>query len=61
MDFAQATLPHESTGLTPYELELGFPPRMSYDWREQTREPVPPNKRMTWEEAIAFTKRAYKI
>ena len=61
LDFAQATLPHESTGLTPYELELSFPPRMSYNWREQTREPVPPNERMTREEAVAYAERAHKI
>lgn len=25
MDHAQATLPHESTGLSPHEVEMGFP------------------------------------
>ena len=41
MDFAQATLPHESTGISPYELELGFPARLPYDWREHEGEHGP--------------------
>ena len=32
MDFAQAILPHESTGLAPYELELSYKPRLHFDW-----------------------------
>ena len=38
MDFAQATLPHKSTGISPYKLELGFPARQSFDWQEHQRE-----------------------
>jgi len=41
MDFAQASLPHESTGMSPYELELGHTPRQHWDWEERTRQPVP--------------------
>jgi hypothetical protein len=36
MDFAQACLPSESTGLTPFEVEFGRPARMSFDWKEKT-------------------------
>ena len=32
VDWAQATLPHESTGLTPYQIELGHEPRRHWDW-----------------------------
>ena len=31
MDFTQATLKHESTGFSPYELELSFPPRLHFN------------------------------
>ena len=41
MDFAQASLPHKSTGMSPYELELGHAPRQHWDWEERTRQPVP--------------------
>ena len=39
MDFAQAIFPHESISVTPYELELGFPAQMSYNWAEHMSEP----------------------
>ena len=31
MDFAQAALPHDSTGLTPFYIEFGYKPRTSFD------------------------------
>lgn len=37
MDYAQATLPHESTGLAPIQVEMGYLPRTSFDWS-----PLPP-------------------
>ncbi len=36
MDWAQASLPHESTGLTPYEVEFGCAPQHPWDWRRRT-------------------------
>ena len=38
MDFAQACLKSDSTGLSPFEVEFGRPARMSFDWREKTTE-----------------------
>ncbi len=35
VDYAQATLPHDSTGYAPIQLELGYLPRTSFDWDQQ--------------------------
>ncbi|KKA22102.1 Retrovirus polyprotein, partial [Rasamsonia emersonii CBS 393.64] len=32
MDFAAAVLPHESTGLSPFAVDRGYEPRVSFDW-----------------------------
>ena len=32
VDFATAALPQDSTGLSPFMVEKGFQPRMSFDW-----------------------------
>jgi transposase InsO family protein len=34
IDYAQATVPHESTGLSPFQVEFGYEPRTSFDWKE---------------------------
>jgi hypothetical protein len=36
MDFAAATNPHDSIGLSPAEVEMGFLPKMHYDWDNRT-------------------------
>jgi hypothetical protein len=36
IDYAQATLPHESTGLAPFQIEFGYEPRTSFDWKQPT-------------------------
>jgi transposase InsO family protein len=41
MDFAQASLTHESTGISPFELEFGYKPRMHFDWKERTKKEQP--------------------
>ena len=61
MDFAQATLLHESIGITPFELELGFPARMCYDWQEHSRVSTAPLiKRKNREKAQKYAYRAYE-
>ncbi|EED22559.1 gag/polymerase/env polyprotein, putative [Talaromyces stipitatus ATCC 10500] len=40
INFAAASLPQDSTGLSPFIIEKGFQPRMSFDWRK----PDPPRK-----------------
>jgi transposase InsO family protein len=32
MDYAQLTMPHESIGMSPFELLNAYPPRTSFDW-----------------------------
>ena len=59
MDFAQATLIHESTGISLFELEFGYPPRMHFDWKERTHEAATIRERLTQEEAQAFASRAH--
>jgi hypothetical protein len=34
MDYAQATLPHDSTGYAPIQLEMGYLLRTSFDWTQ---------------------------
>ena len=34
IDYAQATLPHDSTGLAPIQVELGYLPCTSFDWTQ---------------------------
>lgn len=36
MDHAQAALPHESTGMSPHEVEMGFPMPFHFDWENRT-------------------------
>ena len=62
MDFAQATLPHKSTRMRPYELELGFSARMSYDWQERLhKEPTTsPTEKKTRQEAQRYARRAHE-
>lgn len=57
MDFAQAVLPHESTGLSPMEVETGHLPRMSYDWEERTKKFATPREELSRTEAQGFVKR----
>jgi transposase InsO family protein len=38
VDYAAAVLPHESTGLSSFQVELGYQPRMDIDWER------PPDK-----------------
>jgi predicted aspartyl protease len=40
VDYAAATLPHHSTGLSSFMVELGYQPRMDIDW-VRPKDPVP--------------------
>jgi len=60
MDFAQATLKHESTGFAPYELELGFSPRLHFNWEERTREASSPTEQLTREQAQQYAQRNHQ-
>ena len=56
MDWAQATLPHESTGLSPFEIEFGHQAAHHWDWKARTRSAAAPREQMTREEAQAYAK-----
>lgn len=53
MDNAQLTLPHDSIGMSPFELSRGYTPRKSYDWKKPV---APKNAReiLALEDAKAF-------
>jgi len=34
MDYAQATLPYNSIGFTPIQLEIGYLPHTSFNWNK---------------------------
>jgi hypothetical protein len=56
MDYANATLPHSSTGFAPIELEMGYLPCTSFDWDRPT-EPLTVRERLSQEEAQQYAKR----
>ena len=51
MDWAQAILPHETTGLSPYEIEFGHQPVYHWDWEERTKASTTVREQMSREEA----------
>lgn len=60
MDFAAASSPHESTGLSPSEVEMGFVPRMHYDWAVQKpMKGQSPLEKLNREEAQRYATRIY--
>jgi len=58
MDYAQATLPHDSTGLSPFHIEFGYEPRTSFDWNRPT-EPATARERLNQEEAQQLARRMH--
>lgn len=59
VDMAQACLPHESTGLSPFMIETGCEPRMSYDWNKRTTEFDSSSSRMTRQAAQEYAARIH--
>lgn len=56
MDYAQATLPHDSTGFAPIQLEMGYLPRTSFDWK-RPEEPQTVREKLSYAEAQQYAKR----
>ena len=54
MNFAQAILPHESTGISPYELKLSQAPCLHFNWKEWTQFSSTVREQLTWEKAQTF-------
>jgi Reverse transcriptase (RNA-dependent DNA polymerase)/RNase H-like domain found in reverse transcriptase/Integrase zinc binding domain/Integrase core domain/Chromo (CHRromatin Organisation MOdifier) domain/Retroviral aspartyl protease len=58
IDYAQATLPHESIGLSPFQVEFGYEPRTSFDWDRPTLDqPLTAREKLNIDEAQAFSRR----
>ena len=61
MDYAQATLPQDSTTLPPIQIELGYVPRTSFDWKQPiTDEPLSVRKQLSQAEAVQFSERMHQ-
>jgi len=58
IDFAASVLPQETTGLSPFMIEKGFQPRVSFDWKKPE-----PARRLTVneQEGRAWVSRMHKI
>ena len=57
-NYTQATLPHDSTGLSPFQVEFGYEPRTSFDWNKPT-ELATPRERMNQNEAKKFARQMH--
>ena len=57
MDYAQATLPHDSTGYAPIQLEMGYMPRTSFDWEPVTDGLQSARNTLSRDEARKYTER----
>ena len=52
LDAVQASLPHDSTGLSPHEVMFGFPIPLPFDWESRSKlTDLPRAERLTREEA----------
>jgi len=56
MDWAQAILPHDTTGLSPYEIEFGHQPTHHWDWEERTKTSPTAREQKSREEAQSYAR-----
>ena len=59
MDYAQLSLPHESIGMSPFELLKGYRPRTTWDWSKPPEPPSTAREKLNQEQAIGFAKRMH--
>ena len=59
IDYAQAVLTHESTGMLPYKLELGQAPCLHFHWKDRTQLSGTVKEQLTREKAQTFATRAH--
>jgi hypothetical protein len=60
IDYIQATLLYKSTGLLLFQVEFGYKPQTSFDWKQPT-EPKNTKEYLNREEVQEFVYRMYKI
>ena len=56
MDHAQLVLPHSSIGMSPFELQKGYPPRTLFNWHNPSTDPVNAQEQLSQEEAQAVAR-----
>jgi hypothetical protein len=56
IDFAIITQSHNATGLALAEIDLGYLPRMIFDWEARSRFPKDLRAKLSQKEAQAFAK-----
>jgi len=59
IDRAQATLPHSSTGLSPYQILYGAEPRQSWDWN-QANHPTTALEKLNHKDAMEMATRMHE-
>ena len=55
LDNAQLTLPHDSIGMSPFQLSRGYSPRKSFDWKAP-KAPETAREKLAYQEAVLFAK-----
>ena len=58
IDYTQATLPYESTGLAPFQIEFGYKPCTLFDWK-QPKKPTSTRERLNRDKAQEYAKRMH--
>ncbi len=61
IDYAAAIINHEFTGLSPFEVELGYEPRMSFDWEPRVQGPISTTERLNREDAQRMAGRMEEV
>jgi transposase InsO family protein len=62
VDYTAATLPHDSTGMSPFMVELGYQPRTDIDWeRPADKIPVSDHIRKARDDAQDHIKRIHQV
>jgi len=55
LDNAALTLPHESIGMSPFQLIRGYSPRKSFDWKAP-KAPETAQEKLSYEKALSFAR-----
>jgi hypothetical protein len=53
IDHAQLILPHDSTGISPFKLNYGYEPRISFDWKLK-KDPFSANEKVNRQDARKY-------